>query len=155
MSASVALATGDPSSSPVPARAPPPSAEHDQVLSLHPNILTPHLPPSPTLQGHTVDVIHHRSCLAAVEHRRPKHPPLPPRCVAARVSSAPNRLPRCPPCGPRELTESTLPPASHHRPTDESATTPSRAQCTRSVPASWVASPPDRAARLRPRQPFS
>jgi hypothetical protein len=70
---------GDPSSSLVPARAPSSSAiigEHDRALSLHPNGLTPHLlPPSPTLQGHTVDVIHHRSCLAIVERHRPKHPP--------------------------------------------------------------------------------
>jgi hypothetical protein len=51
--ASPAPTTGDPSSSLVPARAPPSSAiigEHNCALSLHPNGLTPHLlPPSLTL----------------------------------------------------------------------------------------------------------
>jgi hypothetical protein len=96
---SPAPATGDPSSL-IPARAPPPSAiigEHDRTLSLHLNGLTPHLlPPSPTLQGHTIDVIHHWSYLTAIERRRPKHPPPPPLCAAAQVSSAHDCLARCP-----------------------------------------------------------
>jgi hypothetical protein len=90
--------TRDPSSSLVPARATPPStiiSEHDCTLALRLNGLTPHLlPPSPALQGHTVDVIHHRSNLAAVERHRTKHPPPPPCRVAVRVSSTPNHIAR-------------------------------------------------------------
>jgi hypothetical protein len=101
---SPAPATGDNSSSLVPARAPPPSAiigEYDRALSLRPNGLTPHLlPHSPTLQGHTVDVIHHRSCLATVERLYLKHPPPPPRRTAFRVSSTPTALPGALPVAP-------------------------------------------------------
>jgi hypothetical protein len=39
----------------------------------------------------------------------------------------PNRIARRPPYGPRELTDSTLPPASHHRAAGERVTPPSRA----------------------------
>jgi hypothetical protein len=99
--ASPAPATGDPSSSLVPTQAPSPFViigEHDRALSLHSNGLTPHLlPPSPALQGHTVDVIHHWSYLAAIKRCRPKHPPPPSHRAAPRVSSAPTSLPGAPP----------------------------------------------------------
>jgi hypothetical protein len=48
------------------------------------------------------------------------------------VSSAPDRCARRPPSGPRELTDSTLPPASDRRAIGERATVLSRARTVRS-----------------------
>jgi hypothetical protein len=146
-STSLAPATGDPYSSLVPARAPPSFAiigEHDHALSLRSNGLTPHLfPPSPTLQGHTVDIIHHRSSLPVDERCRPKHPPPPLRRAAARVSSTPDSLARRPPCGPASSPVSpcrrpatTEPPVSaplRHRVREVHAVAALRARSTHAI----------------------
>jgi hypothetical protein len=151
--ASPAPTTGDPSSSLVPARAPPSSAiigEHNCALSLHPNGLTPHLlPPSLTLQGYTIDVIRHRSYLTAIEHRCPKHPPPPPHRAAARVSSTPDRPARHPPYGPHELTDRTLPSANHHRAVGKRATAPSRVRAP-CLSLGRFSTGPSRQAEARP-----
>jgi hypothetical protein len=90
-------------------------------------------PPSPLLSSSTApgaDRSHRRPSLRRGTRRAPSHRAATPPCSRPPPLVSPTLalVARRPPGGPHELTGNALPPASHHRPVGDRATTSSRAR---------------------------